>query len=113
MSLPCLASVVVAYRRFGQILAGDALLDASTLAVRYNFDNATRRKSINFPFGALQSSSALGPAASWSSLTNALSPHPFVPTGPALVYRLVARLERLLVEIRENAVEHILGRVFH
>jgi hypothetical protein len=39
--------------------------------------------------GSLQSSPALGPGAVWTTLNNAVSPYPFLPsTGPSMFYRL-------------------------
>lgn len=68
----------------------DQLEEPANLVLRYNFDTAGTGESLVFPFGTVQSSPTLGPGAVWTTLTNAVSPMPFLPTGPALFYRLVA-----------------------
>lgn len=70
-----------------QIYVSDALVDTSTLAVRYNFDTALYGQSVVWPFGTLQISPTLGPGAVWTTLTNALSPYAFLPTTPSGFYR--------------------------
>ncbi|HUD49423.1 MAG TPA: LamG-like jellyroll fold domain-containing protein [Candidatus Baltobacteraceae bacterium] len=66
----------------------DMLEETNALVVRYNFDTGTNGNSIAWPFGTLQSSSAIGPGAVWTTLTNAVSPMPFLATNPATFYRL-------------------------
>ena len=64
------------------------LEETNALVVRYNFDSGTNGNSIVWPFGILQSSPTIGPTAVWTTLTNAVSPMPFLPTNPATFYRL-------------------------
>jgi len=77
----------------GQIYTSDALVDTAALVVRYNFDTAGAGQSLSWPAGVLESSSALGSAALWTTISNAIPPYPFMPpapaapTGPALFYR--------------------------
>jgi hypothetical protein len=66
----------------------DMLEETNALVVRYNFDSGTNGNSLVWPFGTLQSSPTLGPGAVWTSLTNAVSPMPFLTTNPATFYRL-------------------------
>lgn len=74
-----------------QVYASDALVDINTLVVRYNFDAAIYGQSVVWPFGTLQTSPTLGPSATWTTLTNALSPYPFLPVGPSVFYRAVTQ----------------------
>jgi hypothetical protein len=66
----------------------DMLEEPDALEVRFNFDSGTVGNSIAWPFGTLQSSPTLGPGAVWTSLPNATSPLPFLPTNPATFFRL-------------------------
>jgi hypothetical protein len=58
------------------------------LEVRFSFDSGTSGNSLVWPFGTLQSSPTLGSGAVWTTLSNAVSPMPFLPTNPATFYRL-------------------------
>ncbi len=73
----------------GQIYASDALVDVNALKLRFNFDNTGIGKSVVWPFGTLQSSPVLGPAANWTPVPGATSPYPFLPTQPSLFFRAV------------------------
>jgi hypothetical protein len=66
----------------------DTLAEPDALEVRFNFDSGTNGDSLVWPFGTLQSSPTLGTGAVWTSLTNAVSPMPFLATNPATFYRL-------------------------
>jgi hypothetical protein len=72
----------------GTPATSDMLEETNALVVRYNFDSGTNGNSIVWPFGILQSSPTIGPTAVWTTLTNAVSPMPFLPTNPATFYRL-------------------------
>jgi len=74
----------------GQVYASDALVDTNALTVRYNFDSAIYGNSLVWPFGTLQTSPALGNAAAWTTITNAVSPYPLLLSAPAAFYRLFA-----------------------
>ena len=67
----------------------DSLEETNALEVRYNFDSGTYGYSLVWPFGTLQSSPTLSAGAVWTTLTNATSPMPFLPTNPATFYRLI------------------------
>jgi len=67
----------------------DSLVDTNALVLRYNFDSGVFGQSIVWPYGTLQSSPVLGPGAVWTSVTNAISPMPLMPTAPAKFYRLM------------------------
>lgn len=73
-----------------QVYASDALVDTSSLVLRYNFDSAIYGESVVWPFGTLQTSPTLGPSAAWTTVTNAISPYPFLPAGTGF-YRAVAQ----------------------
>lgn len=87
-------SRVLTQNEISQVMATDALVDPSTLLVRYNFDSAGVGQSLAWPAGSLQSSPTLGPSAVWTPVPNAASPFPFLPpppstpAGPALFYRI-------------------------
>jgi hypothetical protein len=74
-----------------QVFGSDALVDTSTLALRYNFDSAIYGQSVFWPFGTLQTSPTLGPSAVWTTLSNAVSPYPFLPSTQSGFYRSVAQ----------------------
>lgn len=67
----------------------DELVDTNALVLRYNFDVGVVGQSVTWPYGILQSSPALGPAAVWTDVPNAVSPMPFLPTDPVNFYRLI------------------------
>ncbi len=75
----------------GTPATSDTLVDTSALNVRFNFDASTASygDSLVWPYGVLQSSLALGAAAVWTSLTNAVSPQPFTPSAPSRFFRLI------------------------
>jgi hypothetical protein len=66
----------------------DSLEEPNALEVRFSFDSGTSGNSLVWPFGTLQSSPTLGSGAVWTTLSNAVSPMPFLPTNPATFYRL-------------------------
>jgi len=70
----------------------DSLPEPTALKARYTFDTAGVGGSLTWPFGSLQSSPKLGPSASWTTVTKATSPYPFLPpsgvTNAALFYRV-------------------------
>jgi Concanavalin A-like lectin/glucanases superfamily/Immunoglobulin domain len=78
----------------GTVYSSDALVDTSTLKVRYNFGTAAGvGSSLSWPVGVLQSSAALAPA-SWTSVSNVNNSLPFlqpsglpVTTNSTLFYR--------------------------
>lgn len=64
------------------------LIDATALKLRYDFGTAGIGKTVNWPFGTLQSSPVLGPSAIWTPVSGATAPnYPFLPTEPALFFR--------------------------
>lgn len=73
------------------VYQSDALVDTSALKLQFNFDAdpSLFGTSLNWTFGALQSSPVLGSGAVWTSITNAASPMPLQinPSIPALFYR--------------------------
>jgi hypothetical protein len=72
-----------------QIYANGALVDTSALVAKYNFDSAIYGQSVVWPYGTLQSTPVLGAGATWTPVPGATSPMPFLPSQPALFYRLV------------------------
>jgi len=66
----------------------DSLEEPNAMEVRFDFDSGTYGFSIAWPFGTLQSSPTLGPNAVWTTLSNAVSPMPFLPTNPSTFFRL-------------------------
>lgn len=72
-----------------QVFTTGAVVDPTTLVVQFEFNSALTGNSVVWPFGTLQSSPTLGPGAVWTSLPGAVSPMPFLPSQPALFYRLV------------------------
>ena len=75
----------------GTEATSETLIDTNALKVQFDFnsDSALYGKSIVWPYGTLQSSPALGAAAVWTSLTNAVSPQPMpiYQSTPATFYR--------------------------
>jgi hypothetical protein len=67
----------------------DSLVDNNALVLRYNFDSSAFGHSVVWPYGFLQNSPALGSGAVWTTITNAISPMPILPTAPANFYRLM------------------------
>lgn len=72
-----------------QVYTTSAIVDASTLKVRFDFDSALFGQSLVWPYGTLISSPALGQDANWTPVPGAVSPMPFETTSPALFYRLL------------------------
>ena len=74
---------VLTASEISQVMANDALVDPSTLSVRYNFDTAGVGRSLVWPVGTLQSSPTLGPSAVWTAVPNAAPPYAFLPPPPS------------------------------
>jgi len=79
---------VLTQPEIASIAATGALVDPSALKLRYNFDSVGIGYTVTWPFGALESSPVLGPAATWTSVPGANPPsHPVLATGGAQFYR--------------------------
>lgn len=75
-----------------QVYANGAVVDSSALMVQYEFDAAIYGQSLVWPYGTLESSPVLGPAATWTPVPGALSPQPFQLSEPVQFYRLMGQL---------------------
>ena len=73
----------------GQVFASDALVDTGALKLRLDFDNAAFGKSLQWDYGTLQSTPALGTEANWQPVPGATSPYSFLPEagGSGLFFR--------------------------
>jgi hypothetical protein len=79
----------------GAPATSDTLVDTTALTGRYNFGTAAGvGSSLSWPLGVLQTSPTLEPSATWTPVSGAVSPYPFLllpeytPTNPASFYRL-------------------------
>jgi hypothetical protein len=65
---------------------GDAVVDASSLKLRFNFDGPSNGYVVTWPYGSLQSSPIVtGP---YTAITNVPSPFPVAPaSSPQKYYR--------------------------
>jgi len=85
---------VLTQPEIASIVAGDALVDAGALKVRFNFGTAAGvGTSLTWPLGTLESTPSLT-TPSWTPVSGALSPYPWLqpppaqPTNPSAFYRI-------------------------
>ena len=81
-------SRILTATEIASVTASDAIIDASALKVRYNFDTAAGvGRKATWTFGTLMSSPTLGPGAVWTAVPGAISPFAFMPTETSLFFR--------------------------
>lgn len=71
----------------GQVLTSGSIVDTAALKLRFNFDTLGIGESVIWPFGTLETSPTLKPGATWTPVSGATSPYPFLPTEPSLFFR--------------------------
>ena len=71
-----------------QIATSDALVDASALKVRFNFDAPPDGLALTWPCGTLECTPTLSPPIPWAPVAGAVSPYVIKQTAPAGFYRV-------------------------
>ena len=70
-----------------QLYASGSIVDQAALKLRYDFGTIGLGYNVAWTFGVLESSPVLGPGATWTPVSGATSPYPFLPAQPTMFYR--------------------------
>ncbi len=70
-----------------QLYANGSIVDQAALKLRYDFGTIGLGYNVAWTFGVLESSPVLGPGATWTPVSGATSPYPFLPAQPTMFYR--------------------------
>lgn len=79
---------ILSQSEIASVVSSGAVVDATALKLRYDFNTAGIGNSVTWPFGTLLSSPTLGPTATWTPVSGAVPPaYPFMPTEAAKFFR--------------------------